>query len=161
MALLLLLVGIGSAVNKLPATEFTGNVDMDDNFIISVNKTAGLGVTVGFTTDCDYVADGTDDDVTVQAAADYLVTNGGGALILVGGRGTFDFQNSVTVDIGNSSGTSIEVLGIGRPRINMSGDGAAIIMKGSYNYTSRINETIYYPGGWNQFRPKVSGLEII
>jgi len=96
MALLLMSVGIGSAVNRLPATEFVGDVDMDDNFIISVNKTAGVGVTVGFTDDCNYVVDGIDDCVEIQAAIDFVQDNYGGGLVRLQ-NGNYNLTNQISI----------------------------------------------------------------
>jgi parallel beta-helix repeat protein len=41
--------------------------------------------TVGFTTGCDYVCDGTDDQVQIQAAIDYVYSLGGGKIIIKAG----------------------------------------------------------------------------
>jgi len=80
---LLLLVGIGSAVNRLPATEFVGDVNMNGYDVIDAKMGQSIYyVTVGPYDWCDYVTDGTADDVEIQAALDAMDALHGGLVQL-------------------------------------------------------------------------------
>jgi hypothetical protein len=122
--IIILMIGIGSAQNYMP--EFTmepdagiemdsttpGDIEMwggeinnatigtdltiDDNFITGINKTSGNGVLVGFTPDCDFIVDGTDDCVEIQAAIDYMYSNYlGGKVSLQSGN--YNITNQIYV----------------------------------------------------------------
>ena len=84
MALLLMSVGIGSAVNRLPATEFTGDVGMGGYNIsdAKINYTNRI-VYFGPYDWCNYVADGVDDAATLQAAIDSVSGGLGGTVFVL------------------------------------------------------------------------------
>lgn len=67
--------------------------------------------TVGFTEDCDFVCDGTADNIEIQAAIDKIATKGGGIVYIRDGNYTFNcaVEPKSNVEINMSTGTYIKM----------------------------------------------------
>lgn len=80
---------------------------IQDNLVRKSNVSA----TVGFTTDCDFVCDGTADNIQVQAAVDGIAAKGGGIVYVRGGNYTFNcsVDPKSNVEINMSANTVIKM----------------------------------------------------
>lgn len=97
------------ALTKASGTAITQNI----NDIVTTRVSTGTVnrpylLTVGFTKDCDYICDGTDDHVQIQAALDLLVSSGA----LMAREGTFDLSNSGASSV-ITKGANISIIGQG------------------------------------------------
>jgi len=92
---LLLITGIGSAVNRLPATEFVGDVEMrGSNLLNATLGGSGPYAYVGSQLWCDYITDGVDDaEQVVQAYLDGYSTVVITSTIVVNGSNPIWFPN--------------------------------------------------------------------
>lgn len=94
---LLFLAGIGSAVNRLPATEFVGDVDMGGNNIYDANYVNSTYISIsspqlnaiifwngshaiGLYENGTMISSGTDNDTVIQATHDAIYATGGGVI---------------------------------------------------------------------------------
>ncbi|MDD5511873.1 MAG: hypothetical protein PHI12_13830 [Dehalococcoidales bacterium] len=109
---LLLLAGIGSAVNKLPATEFVGDIDFMDGYY-------ARNATDGFFNIIDYGAadagDPTANRLAIQAAIDDASAYPNGIVVVPGGNFTVD-KNPVTGYILRAK-SNVTITGTGTIRV--------------------------------------------
>lgn len=134
----------------------SGNLKFNGSTICIEGNPGKNGVTVGNHPGCDFVADGINDDVTVQEAMDFIEPTGG-VLYILGGF-EYHFTNGAIYNLSKSSSSSIEIVGIGRPRIFMDGTGPAINMSGNFAGSSALSN---YLSVEHAKRPTIRGLEII
>ena len=86
--------------------------------------------TAGWTTaDCDYLCDGTDDQVEINAAIQALPTTGGEVVTL---DGTFNITAAISVN---------------KKNVKLSGNGAATVLKRMWNSTTIRDGIIYITAG--------------
>lgn len=114
MALLLMSVGIGSAVNRLPATEFVGDVNMNGYDVIDAKMGQSIYyVTVGPYDWCDYVTDGCKDEYEINAA-----TTANDIVRVVGDislNGTIYLRGEKELYLDGNIGVSASFVGAGSP----------------------------------------------
>ncbi|MBI4033074.1 MAG: hypothetical protein HY377_00955 [Candidatus Blackburnbacteria bacterium] len=112
-------------VSGTSATLPTGSISKSELADAAKSKTTATFIVCANnaqdTTRCDYVADGTADDVQVQAAIDAL-PSGGGTVVL--SEGTFTFSTSVTIGNGDDN---VWIKGAGQDTTTISGALAADI----------------------------------
>lgn len=144
MALLLLLAGIGSAVNRLPATEFVGDIDFASGYYAR-NATEGIFNIVDYGAVAD---DATGDGVVIQQCIDAASAYGGGVVIIPGGEFLLDEFVEEQYLLRN------------RPNFVLSGTGTLKVGDGIRNETTPIFLLYENNGSVNIHNVTVEGITV-